>query len=138
MEIPINKDIRKYKVREIGPFTLREFGGFVLMGIGCYASYGLMKHFLGFYIVPLIFLAALPGIALGFINYHGIPFEKFVKTVVVENVKNPMIRPYESEIEYNIMDFLTENEPNEYIEKTAINKKCKIPPELKATLTGYK
>lgn len=138
MEIAINKDIRKYKVREIGPFTLREFGGFVLMGIGCYAAYGLMKHFLGFYIAPLIFLAALPGIALGFINYHGIPFEKFVKTVVVENIKNPMIRPYESEVDYDIKDFLTEDEINGYIEKTTINKKCKIPLELKDTLTGYK
>lgn len=136
-EISINRDIRKYKVREIGPFTLREFGGVLLMGAGCYLSYALMKHFLGFYITPVIFLAALPGIAIGFINYHGIPFEKFVRTVVAENIKNPSVRPYESETEYDIHDFLTEEEINEYIQKTAVQKQ-KIPAELKRDLTGYR
>lgn len=138
MEVPINKDIRKYKVREIGPFTLREFGGLVLMAVGCYVAYGLMMHFLGFYIAPVIFLAAVPGIALGFINYHGIPFEKFVKTVVVENIKNPMVRPYESEVEYGINDFFTEEEIETYFNETTIKKKVKIPAELKPMLTGYK
>lgn len=138
MEVPINKDIRKYKVREVGVFTIREALGMVLMAAGCYIAYGIQMNTIGTVIMPFMFLGAAPGICIGFVHYHGIPFEKFVKTVVIENVFNPRIRPYETETNYDLSDFMTKEELEEYIKETTPNNKVKIPDELKSELTGYK
>lgn len=139
MEIIIGKDIREYKVKDIGPLSLREAFFLILMLGTIYLSYFLQKKLFGTYISLFLYIPAIPWALLGFIKPCGLPFEKWAKTVFVEKFINPKIRLYESDKTYDINDFLTEEELTKYIEEESRKPvKVKLTEEQKKYLKGYK
>lgn len=134
MERIIGKDIRNYKIREVGPFSLREaiFGALTL--ISAYGAYIAQKLLFGDYSYIPIFLAAAPFVALGFLKPYGLPFEKWFSTVFAENFLSPAIRPYVSDREGEEMaEYIKENA---MIGKTPV-KTVKLSKEEKGKYKSY-
>lgn len=75
MQIIINKDIREYKVKDIGPLTLREAGFAILAIFTIFASRAIQRALLGTYISLLLYIPAIPWILLGFIKPCGLPLK---------------------------------------------------------------
>lgn len=136
MEIFINKDIRKYKVKDVGPFTLGQVGGLTVAAIMGYGVYYLEKHFLHLEEINdlqifSILIAAMPGIAFGFIKPYGLSFYKFLKTVFFENFVNPKVRIYESDFDFS--ESLAD-QPQEDV----MSRNIKYTKEEKAELKKWK
>lgn len=78
MEIPITKDIRKFKTKDIGNFSLKQVGVIALgFGIG-FITYKLSSS-IEAAIIPLGII-----IILGFFKPYGMSCIQFIKTVGVE------------------------------------------------------
>lgn len=98
MEIPINKDLRNFKTKDIGNFTLKEAGFIALAGIAAIISYKLQKTAFGEIKSPLLMLLpAVPFIILGFLKPFGLSFTTFMQTIYVEKYKMGKILYWESD-----------------------------------------
>lgn len=98
IEKEIPRDISKYEVKTIGPFTTRQVVcGVPGIGLGV-GAYFLTKPFVGedvaFFVAVLI---AMPLLLMGFAKPYGIPFEKFLSIVFVSLVLAPKHRKYITE-----------------------------------------
>ena len=139
MQIIINKDIREYKVKDIGPLTLREAGFAILAIATIFISRSIQRALFGTYISLFLYIPAIPWVLLGFIKPCGLPFEKWFKSVFTENFLNPRNRPFSYEIIWDIDDIFTKEEKEIYnkMESEKI-KKVKLSEEDKITMRGYK
>ena len=146
MQVYINKDIREYQVKDIGPFTLRQAIFSILAVASIFASRAIQRALFGSYISLLLYLPAVPFLLFGFGSslsiFGGLPFEKWLKSVFVENFLNPRNRPFCYEMTWDINDILTEDELKIYhqmeTEKVKKVKKSKLTEEEKFWLKGYK
>ena len=142
MEVIINKDIREYKVKDIGPFSLGQFAGLAVGAAMGYGVYFLEKHYLhieGINDIQIasIIVAALPGIVFGFVRPYGISFIKFLRTVFFENFTNPKIRKYESDFDFSKVYQLTEEDMMSEKELKKHNKR-KLTREEKHEIKKWK
>ena len=102
MEVMINKDIRSYKVKDIGPFTLPQAASLLVAGVLAYGIYWLEKHMFNLntlsdiQIISIIIMAA-PPLVFGFVRPYGISFFAFLRTVFFENIMSPKTRIFKSE-----------------------------------------
>ena len=121
-EIPINQDIRKYKVKDIGVFSLKEACWIAVGAVCAYGTFILQKNFFETteitYFVSL--LAAVPAILFGFIKPYGVSFFTYLRVIMKENVLSPKYLPYESSVKYVLKDFVDEEEA----EKIWFNWNC--------------
>lgn len=139
MQIIINKDIREYKAKDIGPLTLREAGFAILAIFTIFASRAIQRALLGTYISLLLYIPAIPWILLGFIKPCGLPFEKWFKSVFIENFLNPRNRPFCYEMTWDI-DEIFDKDDKEIFEKMESEKikKVKLSEDERIIMTGYK
>ena len=94
MEIKINKDIRKYKTKDIGNFSFKETG-FIALGVGlAYVTYKFTNN-INIAIAPMLLV-----LVVGFFRPFGMTFIQFLRTVVKDNV-TPQVYYYETDNQYN-------------------------------------
>ena len=80
MEIKINKDIRKYKTKDIGNFSFKE-AGFIVLGVGlAYITYKFTND-INIAIAPMLLV-----LVVGFFKPYGMSFIQFLRTVVKDNL----------------------------------------------------
>lgn len=95
MEIPITKDIRKFKTKDVGNFSFKEAG--FIAGAGA----------IGFFLYKMTenLYVTLPPAAIilvfGFFKPFGLSFWTFIKTFVKERFLTPPFLPNESDFEYD-------------------------------------
>jgi hypothetical protein len=111
MEVQITQDIRKYKPKDLGPFSLREVGFLIVAGAIGLASYKFLKTG-----IQTSVIIAAPVLAFGFLKPFGLTLFQFLKTIIKEEFFSP--REY-----YNETDF--EYDPNEFDE--LYGEKIQIP-----------
>lgn len=98
MEIPITKDIRKFKTKDIGNFSLKQVGVIALgLGIG-FITYKLSSS-IEAAIIPLGII-----IILGFFKPYGMSCIQFIKTVGVEKL-SPSVYINETDFVYDLDRF---------------------------------
>jgi len=144
LEVPILKEIRSYETKVIGPLTFRQLVGGAVCMVGCYLSYFIQMKLAGNFWGFLVFCGALPGFLYGWVRPYGLKFEVYLKTVFIDNVLAPKVRPYVVENPYHEFinsneniedDGLNENSENiETVKNTKKPKKKKVSSEYK----GYK
>lgn len=81
MEIQISKDLRKYKVKDVGAFSYKE-AGFLALGAGLgFAIYKLTGS------VDVAVFPAIVCVGLGFIKPFGYTIPQFLRTVVKDSLR---------------------------------------------------
>lgn len=146
MQVYINKDIREYQVKDLGPFTLRQAIFSILAIASIFASRAIQRALFGTYISLLLYLPAFPFLLFGFGSslsiFGGLPFEKWLKAVFTENFLNPRNRPFCYEMTWEIGDILDDEDLRIYYqmetEKVKKLKKSKLSDEEKILAKGYK
>lgn len=84
MEIPITKDIRKFKTKDIGNFSLKQAGVIALgLGVG-FITYKLSSS-IETAVIPLGII-----LILGFFKPYGMSCIQFIKTVGMEKLSSPV------------------------------------------------
>lgn len=106
MEVSINRDIRDYKVRDVGPFTLPQAACVAGGLINVYTVFQLEKKLFNVetyngFMVLSIFISAFPWVFFGFIHLCGLTARQFIRTALIEQCLNPQIRVYESDHEFD-------------------------------------
>lgn len=98
LEIPVIKDIREYKAKQVGPFSTREIIFLLIGGVLAYGIYYFQKLVLGAETVNTSFcIAAMtPALMFGWFKPYGIDLEKFLKAAFISNFVAPKIRRYQS------------------------------------------
>lgn len=95
IETKMPKDIRSYKTKLIGPFTMRQLACIAVMGVVDIILYSLViKPFqlpTEFIIYGLI-LIDVPIGAFGWIEPQGLPFERYLKDVLLRSFIAPAKR----------------------------------------------
>ena len=108
MEIEVNQDIRKYKVKDIGPFTFKQ-AGFLVLGAGLgYLLYS-ATNTLEVAIIPAGIVAAF-----GFLKPFGMSFTNALKLLIKELTVPPFYE-YESDFVYTEEDMKKLWKKNEYV-----------------------
>ncbi len=99
MEIPINRDLRKFKTKDIGMFTFKEAGFVALALVIVYGVYAIQRWV--FHIdevsYELCALFAIPVLAFGFFKIKGLTLKQYLTTVFIENHLSPKIINWEKE-----------------------------------------
>ena len=111
MDIQITQDIRKYKPKDLGPFSLKEIG-FIIIAAG--VGYAAHKFLHTEATTSIAF--AFPILVVGFLKPFGLSFIQFARTIIKEEFFSP--REY-----YNETDF--EYDPNKFEE--VIGEEVSIP-----------
>lgn len=130
MEIEVNQDIRKFKVKDIGPFSFKQ-AGFLVLGGGIgylmYASTGAME----IAIIPAALVAAF-----GFIKPFGMSFMQALKLLAKEMTVPPFYE-YESDFVYSEENMeklkrkgYSVNLSEELIQSNTDKNKSKVNPNL--------
>ena len=91
MEIEINQDIRKFKVKDIGPFSFKQ-AGFLALGGGIGYLVYTVTNTLELAIIPAGLVAAF-----GFLKPFGMSFMQAMKLLIKETTVPPF---YEYETDY--------------------------------------
>lgn len=140
MKITINKDIRDYKVKDIGPFTIKEAISLLIAGIFAYAVYFLTKKYFGWSPTEndlellLIIIVAAPPVLFGFWHPYGISLKDYILTLLMENIVSPKLRVYGSDFDYSKI----EEEPDETDNLVAPKKYTKEELDEIKKWKGYK
>lgn len=100
IQVEINKDVRNYKEKLIGPFSGREC---VCLGIG-FGAYYLMKSiffpnldFADAVSGYLLIACMIPAVIIGWVKFYGMYLEVFLKSVLF-TVLAPKIRRYDNSL----------------------------------------
>ena len=103
MEIPINRDLRKFKTRDVGRFSFKEFGWLCLGLLMGYGMYAIQKWVIGMDTdLKLIALAMSPPLAFGFLKIRGMTLKEWLSTVFTEKYLTPKNLMWEKEYIYEI------------------------------------
>lgn len=98
IEVEVNKDIKEYSPKFIGPFTGRQAICLVVSGILSILAYNTIGRFLPKDLKMYVcFIFATPGILIGWVKIFGMPFEKFAKIYIDTQILSPAVRKYKTE-----------------------------------------
>lgn len=98
ISVPVPKDLKAIKTKEIGPFTKRQAICFSIAGVMGFSSYFLTKGILGTDAATFILvIAAMPFFFLAVYEKDGFPAEKLLYFRIRQMFLLPGIRPYKSE-----------------------------------------
>ena len=101
IEIEMNKDVRTFEPKIMGPYTRRQLISLVIAaayaGPIAIAVPGdpMMKVLLGC-------ILAIPAILCGFIDILGMPLLQFITYCVIPSLINPKVRKFKSETSYEM------------------------------------
>lgn len=94
MEIEINQDIRKFKVKDIGPFSFKQ-AGFIVLGGGLgYLIYTATNT------LPMSIIPAIGVAAFGFLKPFGMTFMQALRLLMKEMTVPPCYE-YETDFVYS-------------------------------------
>jgi phosphoketolase len=127
LEIEIPRDVREYQPKMFGNFTARQ----VLCLIACVIIFGLttvieqrLLHLATLTYIPAFPLVVVP-LAFGWGDkIVGMPVEKYIRLVFVNNVAAPKHRAYKTH-NYLEMEFHKMQQEAEFVEPDQVNKKKK-------------
>ncbi len=94
MEIEVNQDIRKFKVKDIGPFSFKQAGFIVLGGGVGYLMYTVTNA------LPISIIPAALVMAFGFLKPFGMTFTQAIKLLMKEMTVPPCYE-YETDFVYD-------------------------------------
>lgn len=140
MKITINKDIREYKVKDVGPFTIKEALSLLVAIILAYGTYYFTHKYFGWVITEndiqmlLISIVVIVPLAFGFAHPYGLSLKNYLFTLLVENVISPQLRVYSSDFDWSKI----EEEPDETDFLTAPKKYTKEELAEIKKWKGYK
>lgn len=138
VEVEINKDIKEYSPKLIGPFTTRQAICFTVSGIMSLITYNAIGESIPSDLKMYIcFTTAAPGILIGWVKVFGMTFEKFIKLYLFTQVLPPAIRKYKTiNTLYTLSPEEKSKEQKEALRrKKAVekfNRKSKLKPEHKS------
>ena len=113
MKVKMSKNIQSYKPKFIGNFTARQTVSLVVTLIIVAPLYYFSSKVLGDDISGwLAIIVAMPILAFGWIEFQGLPFEKFIKELIISEVIAPKVRPFV--YEYEMDEFIKKEEELEY------------------------
>lgn len=99
IEVEMNKDVRTFEPKIMGPFTRRQLlslviaAAYTLPVVVLVPGDAMMKVLLGC-------VLAIPAILCGFIDVLGLPLLQFITYCVIPSVTNPKVRKFKSENAY--------------------------------------
>ena len=128
IEVKVPKDIRKYQTKIVGPFTGRNVIGLAIGLAGGGLIYTLCKGAVSDVKIFGAMVGAIPGIAIGWINLHGMPFEQYAKIAFVNTFLIPRKIVYKTN---NIFDVKEPVDPK--AQKKKKKYVCKNPEFKKYT-----
>lgn len=118
MKIIINKDIRDYKVKDVGPFTLGQTFSLLIAIILAYGVVYLTKRYWGWSIMEndaelliVLIVSAIP-LSFGFIKVCGLSLKDYLITLLFENIISPKLRIYVSDFDYSQMEEVPDETDN--------------------------
>lgn len=138
VEIEVNKDIKEFSPKLVGPFTTRQTVCLIVSGILSIIAYNTVgKLVSGDLRMYLCFIAATPGILVGWVKVYGMTFENFAKLYITTQVLSPAVRKYKTENTLFVPSIEEINKvKKEDIKRKKIvdkfNKKRKLKPEHRA------
>jgi hypothetical protein len=115
LRVNIPKDIRSYESHIVGGLTPRNC---ICLGIGaifCYLTYayiGQPNHITIDNMVPMFVAVMIIPFLFGFVKPYGMPFEKFLRIVVVTSIVAPHKRLYHTVNTYDVRQKLVEPNAN--------------------------
>lgn len=96
IECMVPKDILKYKVKFIGPFSFRETAFIALGALLCFLGYSATNAEMDMSMRMCIGgVCGLPMFLIGFMTFYDQPLEKIGPSFFMENIVNPVIRKKE-------------------------------------------
>jgi len=105
MEIEINRDLRKYKSKDVGNFTFWQFGwglaGIVAMAISVFIQKSLVTDFKFTDVFnPITIIPGVPFLIIGFIELQHMNIFQYIKNIFPEKFLMKKQLPWKSEFEY--------------------------------------
>lgn len=117
ISVKINRDIQQYKSKVILNFSLREF-----ISVAVAIVFVIPFHFFIGKFIPksltswVELIVVTPVLLMGFFEYHGMPFERYIIQMIKSEILYPRVRKYISTNE----NFLPERKVKQCLRK---NKK---------------
>lgn len=106
MEIRINKDIRRFKTKDIGAFSFKEAGFTVGACAAGYGTYFLLTQFNPEMTiedsVPVALIPMALILAFGFLKPYGLTMAQFMRTYFMEYFMSPQIYVWENDFEFDL------------------------------------
>ena len=100
MDIQINKDLRKFESKDIGPFSFRQII-FVVIALVCMGiSLFIQKYFYNTWALLITVIPGVPVLVLGFLTIQGMSLIDYIKQVFPERFLVPKTLKWESDFEY--------------------------------------
>jgi hypothetical protein len=118
MKVKMSKNIESFKPKLMGGFTARQVVASVICLSIVIPIYIFLREPLGDDLTGwLVIFIAMPILAFGWLEFQGLPFEKFIGEIVMSEIIAPKIRPYH--IEDDMEEFLKNyNEEDEETEES--------------------
>lgn len=93
IEIEIPNNVSEYKPKFLFNLTGRQFTAVLLTAVAIFLDFKFLEPFVGETIAVIIaIIPALCGACFGWIEPYGMPFEKYLKSVLFQAVLAPHIR----------------------------------------------
>ena len=94
--VEMNKDIREFEPKILGPFTLKQ-----AKCVGIMAAYGIPLFFILYHInlkmaLTVVGITLIPPLLIGWVKIRGLSFEKFMIRWLYWRIVTPRIRRYRS------------------------------------------
>lgn len=96
MDIPISKDLRKFKTKDIGNFSLKEAAWIALAVSSAVIVYKFVDKSLDSAMIPATII-----LIIGFFKPFGLSTWQFARTVLKEDVFSPRTYIYQSDFVYD-------------------------------------
>lgn len=126
IEVRIPKEITEYKEKLFFGLTVRKFVSLAIALLVCVPLFIFGREFISEDIISwIVILVAVPIMAFGWFNYHGMNFETFIKCVI-KFYREPQKRPYKE------LNIFWECREQIISEKIAIERAEKITQEKEA------
>ena len=100
MDIQINKDLRKFESKDIGPFSWKQIIYIVVALVCMGASLFVQLHFFNTWTLGITILPAVPVLVLGFFKIQDMSLIDYFKQVFPERFLVPKTLKWESDFEY--------------------------------------
>ena len=156
VQMPVNKDVRSFQPKFIGPFSKRQF--MALLPAGLITAFLILvvgKVVPGEFLYILAAIIDIPIVACGFIDIQGVPLKTFFTEVILTKAAYPKARYYKTENIYDIYSKQNtisyayfDGDTTEYTGKQLIRKQkeyqkrlqkyLKLNPEMKPLDTNAK
>ena len=106
IEIEMSKDVRDYQPRILGPLTRRQLICILIAAAYCVPLFFLLPISDIMTKCVVVFVCAIPAISCGWVELYKMPFEVFIKQVILTTIATPTKRKNKP---VNSYDYLLED-----------------------------